>query len=157
MDILRQLKNRSYFLIWLSSSVGIFSLEFYLMNSLPISWENMCIIWAWFNIANTLFSSIISILIWLIITWIVIMYRSAQKQGLLIWTTWWIWTTFWLLTLFCWYCPIPLFSYLGFSVFISLFAQHDLIFKLLSIKLLILSIYFLDKKIKSPLACKIKR
>ena len=117
----------SFIIIFLSSVMAI--------AKLPGSFNQTCVIGAYFTPANVMYNAIISCMVAFIISNIVEfggnIKVNSSMLGILTWAT----------TTFCVPCMIPLLSFLGISVSLSFLSYNNLMFQMISIVILSFGVY----------------
>lgn len=154
MGILRILKQPSYVFLWLGLSVLAFDGFFILMKELPGEANNMCLPGANLTTFNIIFAIVFSLLVMLLLVGTVYFIRTgSQKKSSLFLGTSFLGAFLGFFTLFCSFCVLPLAGILGFSLVLSFFTANSIIFKVLSLILLLYGLWLLNKKLSISCDC----
>lgn len=146
------------FLIALGSAFLIFDISFYAMKTLPGTINKTCAIGANFNMQNLIFAGIFSILMGVIIVGLItlVKHKQAKRKNKIASLT----GLAAILsggTMFCSLCTLPILATLGLASFLYFFLEYSLIFQIISLILVIFSLYLIDQQLADncKLGCKI--
>lgn len=134
----------------------IFDAYYLVMKRLPsVGDVPACTIGGALTFENIIFSGILSILTAIMLAGLVRLYiiRKSVKVGAVSGSLAGAGFIFGFFTVFCTLCTIPVISIFGIAVRLGFFTTYNLLFKILSILLMILSLSILNKKLKFE--CKI--
>jgi len=150
--ILKSLKNKRQLLVAITVTAGFFALNYYVMKNLPGTRDLACVIGAALTPFNITFAVVISILTGLIAAGMIDLFKqrkaaitsgSGSVLGILVG----------FFTIFCAACTIPFISIFGVSISLLFFSTYDLPLKILSLLLILLSIYLLNKQLRGCEKC----
>lgn len=151
MRIIYNLKSVPLAIMAVASSLILFNISYYVMANFPGFRNNMCVIGAGLTPVNIVYSIIISIMAGVLIANIpqfvrIKTFRSTSSgfTGLLLGG----------FTIFCPLCTLPAISLFGISISLSFFTTYDGWIKMLSLILMIWSLYLVNKKLSCSV-CKI--
>lgn len=147
MKILKVLKDPVRVIVGLGVAFLFFDLQYYLMSTLPGEVDQMCVVGGDLTTLNVIFAGVMSLLTGLMVAGVMALYsqrRSTMVGGgalsglaLLVGT----------FTVFCTTCTIPVVSFLGLSVGLTVFTDFNLEFKIVSFILMLCGIYLLNRQI----------
>lgn len=155
LKVFSNLKKPVFAFIMIGASLILFDLQYYLMKNLPGQRDFMCVMGGNFTAENILFSVLMSLLFGLMIAGIVALLEKRSKKlaagslsgfALLIGS----------FTVFCTACTLPFISLFGISIGLSFFTSYNLIFKIVSIILMLVSLYLVNRQLVKSCDCKIK-
>lgn len=144
--IIKNLKNPVIALVSLGMSLIFFDLSYYLMTSLPGSDGKMCIEGGNLTMENLLFAMLLSLMAGLMVGGLLTLYKQ-RKAKFAASSTSGLAMAIGALTIFCTVCTIPVFSFFGLSVGLSLFVSYNAVFKVLSFLFMLVSIILLNKQL----------
>jgi hypothetical protein len=156
LHLAKQLKKPTYLLIALGVAFIIFDINYFLMASLPGSRDEMCVMNINLTPGNIVFSILVSLLTGVVLSGLIalLIMRSTYSKGSMVAVSG-LGIGIGTLTTFCPVCAIPVFTIGGASVFFELFNQYGIFFKVLSLGLLLGSLWYLNKKMDPDcLECK---
>lgn len=154
--LLNQLKKPTYLLTALGLAFILFDINYFFMATLPGSRDEMCVMNINLTPGNVVFSIVLSLLTGLVLTGIMalLVMRSTQRKGSMAAVSG-LGVGIGALTVFCPVCAVPVFTIGGASVIFELFNHYGIAFKLLSVALLLGSLWYLNKKLDPDcLECK---
>lgn len=138
-------------------SSALFSLSYYIMATFVGSTGNMCKIGAALTSSNIIFSLILSLGAGITLAGIIKLgfsgqnsIKSASVLGFSTFTG--------IFTIFCTLCTLPIISIAGLSIGLGFFTEYNNFFKLLSLILLFIGFYLIEKNLKKECIyrCKVK-
>lgn len=146
--IFKSLQSAKSFYHILSITTVLFLINYHLMATMPGDFNNSCMLGAALTPKNIIFSLVLSFISAALFINIGQLIKKEQNKhnvkiaslsglGLITGT----------LTIFCTFCALPVISLLGVSL-TSLFTTYNTAFQLISLALLIISGYFLNKQLK---------
>ncbi len=157
LRVLNNLKNPANLIVSVGIFAIFFSVNYYFMSRLPGEVNFTCVPRGALTPTNLIFGVIISVLTAVMIVGLVTLYKEKTKSlrrhsvagitgiGVVIGT----------FTVFCTACTIPVVSLFGFSVGLSFFTDYNLTFKVISLTLMVIGIYFLERQLRDEcLICK---
>ena len=148
IPVISNLKQPKYLLIFLGSAILFFDVSYYLMSKLPGSRDFMCVEGASLTPGNIGFSALLSVLTGLMIVGFIALFRvQALQKNAALSSMGGIGLGIGSFTMFCPLCSLPILSVFGLSVFFELFVEYDLLFKGISLVLLLVSLYMLNKQL----------
>lgn len=156
MYLVEQLRKPTYLLTALGLAFVLFDINYFFMASLPGSRDEMCVMNINLTPGNIVFSILMSLLTGLLLAGLMalLVMRSTQKKASMAAVSG-LGVGIGALTVFCPVCAIPVFTIGGASVFFELFNQYGIIFKIVSVALLLGSLWYLNKKLDPDcLECK---
>lgn len=149
--ILSILKERLYLLIMAVVALLFFGVNYYIMVTSIGSRDNMCVIGGALTWKNIIFSAILSALIGIMVAgtvkFISTKFISTRKINLGSTSFLSLGAVIGEFTLFCTLCTLPVISIAGLSLGLSFFTVYNNTFKVISLFLVLLSIYMLNKKL----------
>lgn len=154
--LLEQLKKPTYLLTALGVAFILFDINYFFMTSLPGSRDEMCVMNINVTPGNIIFSILVSLLTGLVLAGLMslLVMRSTQRKASMAAVSG-LGVGIGALTVFCPVCAIPVFAIGGASVVFELFNQYGVIFKIVSVVLLLGSLWYLNKKLDPDcLECK---
>ena len=144
-------KKGQAYMLWVVALISFaflfFDVQYWIMATLPGSRHEMCVLGAGLNTLNVAFSILQSLLAGLFVVGFFASFRvtkasfqSASWTGLgaLLGT----------MTVFCTLCTIPLITLFGLGISLGFITTYDLWFKLLSLFLLCIGLYQLNRKMR---------
>jgi hypothetical protein len=149
MTILKNLRYPKYFLFALGTAFIAFDLLLYLMYSLPGSRDEMCIAGANLTADNIAFSIFLSVLIGVLIAGFIALFdkKVQDKKNIAMGSLSGIGAGVGVMTVFCTVCTLPVISLFGLSVSLEFFSYNNYYFKVISLSLIVLAIYQLNKQL----------
>lgn len=148
LQVLESLKNPVSLFTFLGVAVLFFDLNYYFMVNLPGTVGLACAPGANLTATNMIFSILLSLLTALMVSGVMMLYRqrsSGKKSAAGIAGVAAIIGTF---TVFCTTCSIPIISLFGLSVGLTFFTTYNLAFKIVSLLLMIIGLYYLEKQLR---------
>ena len=158
MTIIKILREQNYAIIAISVFLLLFSLSYYIMTTLVGNAGNMCKIGAALTLKNIFFSFILSILASVMIAGLTKLINQKQI-GLGSTSLLGFGTLTGIFTIFCTLCTLPIIMIGGFSVSLGFFTDYNNLFKLLSLLLMVIGLYLLNKQLNNQCLyeCNIKK
>ncbi len=146
--IISNLLKPKYSLIAMGAAFPLFSFQYYLMANLPGVKNLACTPGANLTFINISFAVIISFLIGVMISSILILFENKRRgRAVLLSSSSGVASVIGLLTAFCTICSLPVISILGLSLSLELFTTYNLVFKLLSLGMLLFGIYLVNRNL----------
>lgn len=154
--VFTNLKKPVFAFIMLGFSFLLFDIHYYLMKNLPGERDLMCVMGGNFTPENITFSILMSLLFGLMVAGIVALFQERSKKlaigslsgfGLLLGS----------FTVFCTACTLPFISLFGLSIGLGFFTDYNLIFKIASIVLMLVSLYLVNRQLSASCACEIQQ
>lgn len=154
--VLGNLKKPAYALIMVGTSVLFFDLNYYFMSQLPGTRDNMCVVGAYLTALNVIFGIVLSILAGLMVISMIELF-NVKRRGLAATSTLSAIGLFLgTFTMFCTLCTIPVITLFGLSLSLSFFTTYNLIFKAVSLLLILLGLYLINRELSNNcFSCKI--
>ena len=146
MNVIKLLKQPFYALIAMGVAFLLFDLNYYFMTKLPGTRDFQRVLGAGFTPANIIFSVILSLMAGLLVVGMMenIKKRKASKLaggassvGVVAGA----------MTVFCTFCTLPVISVFGLSVSIAFFTTYEWYFKGLSLILMAVGLWLLDRQL----------
>ncbi|MCC7197826.1 hypothetical protein IT413_06585 [Candidatus Peregrinibacteria bacterium] len=156
LHLVDQLKKPTYLLTALGIAFVLFDIDYYFMASFPGSRDEMCVMNINLTPGNIIFSILVSLLTGIVIAGLMalLVMRSTQRKTSMAAVSG-LGVGLGTLTVFCPVCALPVFAIGGTSVVLELFNQYGVIFKILSLSLLLGTLWYLNKKLDPEcLECK---
>lgn len=156
LHLLEQLKKPTYLLTALGVAFILFDINYFFMASLPGSRDEMCVMNINLTPGNIVFSILISLITGVVLAGLMslLVMRSTQRKASMAAVSG-FGVGIGALTVFCPVCAIPVFTIGGASVFFELFNQYGILFKIVSVGLLLCSLWYLNTKLDPEcLECK---
>lgn len=146
MRLFTALKNPINIVVALSCALLFFDMSYYFMSKLPGHVDNMCVVGANFTMINIVFAILISLMTGMIISGGIELYRmkASSKKASLLGSAGIVVGTF---TVFCTTCSLPVISLFGLSVGLTAFTDFNIWFKVLSLGMMVLGMYFLERQL----------
>ena len=144
--VFNNLKNPAYLMIALGVAFLFFDVSYYVMKTFPGYRDLMCVDAGNFTTENLVFSAIFSLLIGILIVGFIETFKmrkatlstgSVSGVGMIVGS----------LTVFCPLCTFPIISVVGLGTFFTFMSVNDVWFKLLSLVLLIWSLWMVNKQL----------
>lgn len=133
-------------IVFAASSLLIFEIQYYLLKNMPGAVNRACVIGGYFTPENIFFSLVISLLAGIIVSMVVYMMRlnmlntaGGASGGLGIISSF--------LAVFCVACSVPFLSLFGISISLIFLNDYLTEIKILSILLILLSLYLLNRQL----------
>lgn len=146
-SLLSVLKNPISLFLMLGFSFIFFDLQYLIMAKLPGTENEMCVMGAGLNFSNMVFAVTISLMAGLFVAGFAnTLQKSKSSYGTLSLSG--IAALIGTLTVFCTACTIPVVSIFGLAVGISFFTTYNIWFKLISLTLMAIGLYQLNKQLK---------
>lgn len=146
-SLIELLKNPTLLILMVGFAFLLFDLQYLMMSRLPGYENEMCVMGAGLNPGNIAFALFMSLCGGL---FAVGFYETSRRKNAsfkaLSLTG--IGAFFGSMTVFCAACTIPVLSLFGFAFGLSFFTTYDFGFKIVSIILMVIGLYQLDKQIK---------
>lgn len=154
MRIVKDLRKPKYLFALVGIAFVAFDLSYILMASLPGTRDKMCIMGANLTPANIGFSLVFSFLIGMLFAgfWNLIDKKISasvhKKKKIAMGSLSSIGAVFGVMTMFCTACTIPVISLFGLSVGLEMFTDNNYVFKILSLGMVVWSIYLLNRQLE---------
>ena len=149
LSLIKILKTPKYLLTALGVAFILFDLQFYIMATLPEVKDNMCMLGAALTLLNIIFSIVLSILIGiLIVGFIALVLQKSGKQKIAISGFAGLGLASGTLTVFCTLCTLPVITLFGSSLWLAFFTDYNLLAKIISLVMLLLALYLLNRQLK---------
>jgi hypothetical protein len=158
LHILDILKKPKYLFACIGGAVLVFDFNYYLMLKLPGSEDEMCVMGVNLTAGNIIFSILLSLLIAVVITGLLALFvkKRAQRKVELASLSG-VGLGLGMFTFFCPVCAIPLLSTAGLSVVFQTFNDFNLVFKIVSIGMLLMTLFFLNRHLGDEcVKCKVR-
>lgn len=142
----------SQYLYTLALAALLFDAYYLVMKELPsVSGTKACVIGGALTTENLIFSGLISVLTAIILIGLFRLYRlkASLRQRAATGSFLSIGFIVGFFTVFCTLCTIPVISFFGLSIGLSFFTTYNLLFKLLSIFLMLLALFLLNGQLKN--------
>ena len=147
--ILTNLGKPVYMLTALGTSLLLFDFNYYLMANLPGEQNNMCVLGAGLTPANLLFTAFLSISMGILVAGIfATISQRAVSQKVAVTTLSGIGMITGTLTVFCTLCTLPVISLFGVSIWLSFFTDYNILLKILSVVVMGMALYLLNRQLK---------
>jgi len=154
IPIIGLLKKRGYLLLFLPIVGGLFYFNYHLMANLPGERDLMCVMGGGLTSSNILFAVIMSLLVGFVVIGFIENLRSSVKMSRVsLGSSSFFGLLFGILTTFCTLCTLPVLTLFGLSIPLAFFTDYELYFKIISLILLGLSFYFINRALSKN--CKI--
>jgi hypothetical protein len=148
LQTIKILKEPSSALMALGASFIFFDVNYYFMKTLPGSEDLMCVVGANLTTANVIFSVFYSLLAGILIAGVVELFkRRASKSASSVGGITGVGMLLGSLTVFCPACTIPVVSLFGLSFGLGAFTEYNVVFKVVSVALLLGSMYLMEKQL----------
>jgi len=145
LHLFRKIRHPKYIMLTLGIALVVFDVNYYLMSTLPGSRNQMCVMGVNLNAENIAFSVVLSILTGVLIAGLVALFaKKASERKMAMASLSGVGLGVGLLTFFCPICALPLFSVAGASVIFEAFNDYNLIFKIVSLALLVGALFLLN-------------
>lgn len=155
IKVVSALKNPTNLLVAIGVTAIFFSMNYYFMSQLPGEINFTCVPKGYLTTGNIVFAAALAVLTGVMIAGLMELYQYKKRSlgsmagvtgvGVLIGT----------MTVFCTACTIPVISLFGFSVGLGFFTTYNLAFKILSLLVMCVGLYFLEKQLRDQcLICK---
>jgi len=148
LKIFESLKEPTNLFVFVGVTVLFFDMNYYFMSKLPGTRDFACIVGGNMTPINLIFSILLSLLTALMFSGVIMLskQRHAEKNtaagiaslGAIIGT----------FTVFCTTCTIPIISLFGLSVGLNFFTTYNLIFKIVSLLLMLAGLYHLETQLR---------
>lgn len=146
LPLISLLKKPVYLVWFLLVFGGFFYLSYYLMSHLAGERDLMCVVGGGLTFENTLFSLLMSALVgFVVIGFVHNLKMKAAMSRLTLGSTSFLGLLFGIFTTFCTLCTLPVITFFGVSIGLSFFTDFELYFKVLSLILLSLSFYLINR------------
>ena len=158
MTIIKILREQNYAIIAIATFISLLSLSYYIMTTLVGNAGNMCKIGAALTLKNIFFSFTLSMLASIMLTGLIKLLKQKQlsfgSTSLLGFGT-----LTGIFTIFCTLCTLPIIMIGGFSISFGFFTDYNNFFKLLSLLLMVIGLYLLNKQLNNQCLyeCNIKK
>lgn len=149
--VLKNLAKPVNALVALGVAVLVFDVNYYMMATLPGTRDLMCVIGAGLTPLNIVFSIILSVLTGTAVVAVIEAYK-LRRSKMLATSASGLGVFVGMMTVFCPLCTFPVLSIFGLSL-LPLFNTFEIWFKVVSIGLMLLSLYILEGQLKDE--CKI--
>lgn len=169
--LLQLLKQKKSFLTFLIAASIFFLLNFWIMQSLPGSRNEACVVGAGLTTFNIIFAILTSIAFGLLMMGMVQLYRQRKTKKMLQTTApekpkegrksshffaagatvMGSFISFF--TIFCVACTLPFITIFGAAISLNFFTDFEIEFKLLSLTLMFLALYLLNKQLEGCEIC----
>ena len=151
--VVKNLQSLSNFLVMLGVGVMFFDLQYYLMKNLPGTDGYQCLPGANLTVANLIFAVLISLMFGIMIAGLITVYKQRRAAGVGSTVLSSVGMFFGTMTAFCTVCSLPVISLFGLSIGLTFFTTYVLWFKVLSVALMLVGLYFLNKQLEGE--CKV--
>lgn len=141
------LRDKRYLAITFSIGAVIFSFEYYLMATLPGAKNFQCFIGGFLTPLNIAFSFSSSLLMGLMVSGIVSVVSKRRGSAAAATSLGGISAAVGILTTFCTLCTLPVLTLFGLSLGLEIFTTYNLAFKITSIALLLIGLFFLNRQL----------
>ncbi len=145
LTVFTQLKQPKYLLVAFGVALLFFDMSYYLMAKLPGTIDRMCVMGINLTPVNILFSMVMSVLIGVLVVGIWAMMEKRYGKGKVALSSLsgfsFVMGVF---TLFCPICALPAFSFLGLSLGLDFFSNYNIVLKMLSLSVLLISLYLVN-------------
>lgn len=146
--LLSNLIKPTYLLVVTGAAFPFFTFQYYLMASLPGSRNFACTPGANLTPLNIIFALMVSILTGVMISAVLMLFaHQMTKRAVLVSSTSSIASVIAVFTSFCTICTLPVISLLGVSISIEFFTTYNLIFKFVSLIVLLYGLYYVNKRL----------
>lgn len=127
-------------------SLILFDANYYMMANLPGFKNNMCVMGASLTAVNVVFSLILSVFVGVSIVGVWELYKQ-KRANLKATSMAGLGGIFGFLTVFCTLCTLPVISAFGISIGLGLFVFYNSFFKVLSLLLMVVGLFLLDRQL----------
>lgn len=148
INVFKQLKKPSTLSIFVLSSTAFFALQYYILSTLPGGGIDACVIGGGLNAQNLTFAALMSVGFGLILAAIPQVYALHKANAGTLGGTSFMAFFIGIFTVFCTVCTIPLISVFGISFSLAFFTDAALELQLISLILMGLSLYLMEKQLK---------
>ncbi len=145
--IFTNLKDPFYGLVALGSAFIFFDLNYFFMRYMPGHKDLQCLVGANFTTENLIFSIIYSVMAGILISAVVAAARMRTRKAVGAGGLTGAGMFLGAMTVFCPACTIPVVSVFGFSFGLSAFTDFSWQFKVVSIALLLVAFWILNKQL----------
>lgn len=154
MNLLRLLKHPVYAMLTAGVSLLLFDLGYWVMATFPGEKNNMCVPGVNLTLLNITFTLLFSIAISIAFIGIIeVIKRRAFSSGVSLTGLSGISFLVALLTTFCTFCTLPVITLFGVSFGLGFITFYEIWFKLLSLVLVCITLFLLEKKLSVACAC----
>lgn len=144
--LIKNLRNPVVLLVSLGVALIFFDLSYYLMTSFPGSDGKMCIEGGNLTMENLLFAAVISLFAGLMVGGLLQLYKQ-RKARLVASSASGAAVAIGALTIFCTVCTLPVLSFFGLSIGLSIFVTYNAVFKVLSMTFMLVGLILLNKQL----------
>ncbi|MBI2453174.1 hypothetical protein HYV56_00550 [Candidatus Peregrinibacteria bacterium] len=146
------------FIVAFFSAASLFLIQYYLMATLPGTKNLSCVMGAWLTFGNLVFSLFVSLLFGFLVPVFIFIFSQSLKTLKSAASTSGVFSLLGfgtsMLSVFCTFCTLPVISFFGVSIGLSIFTFYNAYFKVLSIIFLFISIFLLHRKLQK--GCKFR-
>lgn len=154
LPIIALLKRKAYLFAFLLIFGALFYANYYLMVNLPGHRDEMCVMGAGLNPLNMVFAFAMSALVgFVVIGFVENIKLKAKVSKAKLGSASFFGLATGMLTTFCTLCTLPVLTLFGLSIPIAFFTDYEIYFKAISLILLGLSFYFVNRALAKK--CKI--
>lgn len=148
--ILTHLKNKRHLTITAIAALSFFAFNYYLMANLPGEQNLACVMGASLTPLNITFSAVLSISTAIAISGITKLITQKQQESKIAITSIssGMGAVAGTLTMFCTLCTLPVLSIFGLSIGLQAFTLYSEVFQSISLALMLISLYMLNKQLK---------
>ncbi|MFH0896223.1 MAG: hypothetical protein V2A54_17455 [Bacteroidota bacterium] len=144
-------------MVCIGASVLMFDCSYYVMSTFPGSRDEMCIAGANLSPLNIVFSMVLSVLVGVLMAGFIALFSrkmannnvgqkatlsSLSGVGFLLGG----------FSVICTACTLPVISLFGLTIWLDFFTHFESIFKLVSLAMMVLSLYLLNRQLKNECA-----
>lgn len=142
------LKNPINCIVMLGVAFVLFDIQYYIMANLPGYKDLTCIIGAGLTPENIVFAIIVSLMAALFLIGFFQLFKIKRNTSLQLFSISGIGAFLGALTIFCLPCTISVLSVFGIAIGLSFFTTYNLVIKIISLALLFVGLYLLNKQLK---------
>lgn len=146
--ILDLLKNPRHWVVFGLAFGLLFYVNYYLMAHLVGERDLMCVMGAGLTPFNLFFAFAMSVMAGLLMVGFIQNTKNKATSQVKVGSTSFLGLGLGTLTSFCTLCSLPALTLFGSSVSLGFFTDYEIYFKLLSMILLVLGLYFVNKELK---------
>lgn len=149
LPIITTLYNWKHAFIAIACSLGFFAFYYHVMATLPGHADDQCALGVNLTASNISFSALLSILMGIFIAGMIVHFQQkAAEKKIILSSLSGIGVVVGSMTVFCTICTIPVVSVFGLSFGLSIFTDFDITFKIVSLVLVLLGLYMLNKQLR---------